>query len=164
MASRHTRVTGKALTAGTAHSELDFDGLDQLFGYRLRRAQGAVHRDYMATVANLKLTQKQTAVMWLVQANAGVSQGGVGAALGIDRATMMALVDRLESRGLLARRRSRTDARLRELHATAAGEQLLRQVRRRIARHEARMKRLFSIVDLRKFERLLAVLQGLDRT
>jgi DNA-binding MarR family transcriptional regulator len=161
MASRRTRAPGMALTAATVPSALDFDGLDRLFGYCLRRAQGAVHRDYLATVDELKLTQKQTAVMWLVQANPGVSQGGIGEMLGIDRATMMALVDRLESRGLLMRRRSAVDARLRVLHATAVGTQIMRRLRKRIAVHESRMKRLFTTQELRKLELLLTRLHRL---
>jgi DNA-binding MarR family transcriptional regulator len=162
MAAKRTKAPGMTFTAATAPEALDFAGLDRLFGYRLRRAQGAVHRDYMATVDELKLTQKQTAVMWLVQANPGVSQGGIGAVLGIDRATMMALVDRLESRDLLARRRSTVDARLRELHVTAAGKALMAQLRTRIASHEARVKRLFSLADLQKLETLLLRLQELE--
>lgn len=140
---------------------LDFDGLDQLLGYRLRRAQGGAHRDYMAQVGELKLTQKQTAVMWLVQGNPGVAQGAIGAALGMDRATMMALVDRLEARGLLRRSRSRADGRRRELHATPAGSRHLAAVRERIAEHEQRIKDLFSAQELRTLSALLERLQQL---
>jgi len=140
----------------------DFAGLDQLLGYRLRRAQGAVHRDYLATIDELKLTQKQTAVMWLVMANPGVAQGVIGSTLDMDRATMMALVDRLEARGLLRRKQSAVDARRRELHATAAGLRLMELVRERIDQHETRMKRMFSAPELRTLERLLKRLQGLE--
>jgi DNA-binding MarR family transcriptional regulator len=143
-------------------TRFDFAGLDSLFGYHLRRAQGAVHRDYLATLDELKLTQKQTAVMWLVEGNPGVAQGVIGSALAMDRATMMVLVNRLEARGLLQRRRSVVDARRRELHATAAGKRLMQQVRERIARHEVRMKRLFSSGEMRTLQRLLQRLQGLD--
>ena len=117
------------MLAESAPATIAFAGLDRLFGYRLRRAQGAVHRDYLATLAELKLTQKQTAVMWLVMANPGVAQGAIGGVLGMDRATIMALVNRLEARGLLQRRHSTVDARRRELHATAAGLRLMEQVR-----------------------------------
>jgi DNA-binding MarR family transcriptional regulator len=143
-------------------ARFEFAGLDALLGYHLRRAQGAVHRDYLATLEDLKLTQKQTAVMWLVIGNPGVAQGVIGSALAMDRATMMVLVNRLEKRGLLQRRRSPVDARQRELHATAAGMRLMHQVRERIALHEARMKRLFSAAEMRTLEQLLQRLQGLD--
>ena len=86
--------------------ELMFAELDGLLGYQLRRAQGAMHRDFMAAVADFGLTQKQAAALWLIQANGGVSQVEVAAALGMDRATMMAVTDRLEDRGFVMRKRS----------------------------------------------------------
>ena len=91
--------------------ELMFAELDSLLGYLLRRAQGAMHRDFMAAVSEFGLTQKQAAVLWLIQANGGVSQVEVAGALGMDRATMMALTDRLEDRGFVIRKRSSTDRR-----------------------------------------------------
>ena len=129
--------------------ELMFEELDGLLGYRLRRAQGAMHRDYMATVAELNLTQKQTATLWLINANPGVSQVSVAAALGMDRATMMALTDRLEARGLLVRKRSTIDRRRQELYVTAAGAKLLGKVKERIHEHEKRFASLFRPAELR---------------
>ena len=98
-----------------------FAELDSLLGYLLRRAQGAMHRDFMAAVADFGLTQKQAAALWLIQANGGVSQVEVAAALGMDRATMMAVTDRLEDRGFVIRKRSSTDRRRQELYLTSVG-------------------------------------------
>jgi MarR family transcriptional regulator, organic hydroperoxide resistance regulator len=128
--------------------ELMFEELDGLLGYLLRRAQGAMHRDYMASVTGLDLTQKQTATVWLINANPGVSQVSVAAALDMDRATMMAVTDRLEDRGLLIRKRSTVDRRRQELYLTPAGQSLLRKVKARIAEHEARVKSLFKPAEL----------------
>lgn len=128
--------------------ELMFEELDGLLGYQLRRAQGAMHRDYMATVAGLELTQKQTATLWLINANPGVSQVSVAAALGMDRATMMAVTDRLEDRGLLVRKRSTVDRRRQELYLTPAGQSALRKVKARITEHEERFKALFKPAEL----------------
>lgn len=139
--------------------KLVFEELDELLGYRLRRAQGAMHRDYMAAVAGLDLTQKQTATLWLINGNAGVSQVSLAAALGMDRATMMSVVDRLEKRGLLIRKRSNTDRRRQKLYLTPAGQNMLRKVKARIAKHEERLKALFTAAELAA---LLAALQRLQ--
>jgi DNA-binding MarR family transcriptional regulator len=128
--------------------KLLFQELDGLLGYRLRRAQGAMHRDYLAAVAGSDLTQKQTATLWLIGANPGVAQVSVAAALGMDRATMMALTDRLEARGLVVRKRSRIDRRRQELYLPLAGEKALRKVKARVLEHEARFKRLFEPAEL----------------
>ncbi|HSC08470.1 MAG TPA: MarR family transcriptional regulator [Steroidobacteraceae bacterium] len=128
--------------------ELMFEELDSLLGYRMRRAQGAMHRDYMATVADLALTQKQTATLWLINANPGVSQVSIAGALGMDRATMMSVTDRLEERGLLVRKRSSVDRRRQELYLTPSGQSTLRKVKARIAEHESRFKALFKPAEL----------------
>lgn len=161
MASRKPMTLRGMETQPVLSTALDFAGLDQLLGYRLRRAQSAVHRDYNAMFEELKLTQKQTGVMWLVVSNPGVAQGTIGAALGMDRATMMVIVDRLEARGLLKRIRSRKDARQRELFATPEGQRLMKKVLSLTVRHEKRLKQLFTDAEMRIFEDLLQRLQTL---
>jgi DNA-binding MarR family transcriptional regulator len=131
-----------------AAPELMFEELDSLLGYCLRRAQGAMHRDFMAAVSELELTQKQTATLWLISANPGVSQVSVAAALDMDRATMMSITDRLEERGLVIRKRSSVDRRRQELYLTPAGIARMRKVKTRIAEHEARAKALFKPAEL----------------
>lgn len=138
-------------------SRLMFEELDGLLGYRLRRAQGAMHRHYMAAAEDLALTQKQTATLWLVNGNAGVSQVALATALGMDRATMMSIIDRLEERGLVIRKRSSEDRRRQELYLTPAGQTILRKVKARIAKHEERFKSLFTPAEL------AALLEALQR-
>lgn len=128
--------------------DLMFQELDGLLGYQMRRAQGAMHRDYMATLTGLDLTQKQAATLWLIQANAGVSQAEVAAALGMDRATMMALTDRLEDRGFVIRKRSSVDRRRQDLYLTPAGQSILKKCKARIAEHDERFRALFTPAEL----------------
>jgi MarR family transcriptional regulator, organic hydroperoxide resistance regulator len=128
--------------------ELMFAELDCLLGYLLRRAQGAMHRDFLATVSDFGLTQKQAAALWLIQANSGVSQVEVAAALGMDRATMMAVTDRLEDRGFVIRKRSSTDRRRQELYLTPSGQSTLRKCKLRIAEHEEKFSAMFTASEL----------------
>ena len=115
---------------------LDLAGLPELLGFHLRLAHVAMYRDFTAAMADLDLTQKQSATLQLVGANPGVSQVDIAATLGTDRATMMAMIDRLENRGLLLRTRSLTDRRRRELHLTAQGEAILVRAIAATKRHE----------------------------
>lgn len=153
---RNADATAEDFTDALQGPELLFLELDGLLGYRLRRAQGAMHRDYMASMSGLDVTQKQTATLWLINANPGVSQVSVAAALGIDRATMMSVIDRLEERGLAIRKRSTVDRRRQELYLTPAGQSMLRKVKARITAHEGRFKALFKPAELAA---LLAALQ-----
>jgi DNA-binding MarR family transcriptional regulator len=146
--ANQTSAKAKATVDELQGPELMFEELDGLLGYRLRRAQGAMHRDYMATVSSLELTQKQTATLWLINANPGVAQVSLAAALGMDRATMMAVTDRLEDRNLLVRKRSTVDRRRQELYLTPAGQSALRKAKARIGEHEQRFKRMFKPSEL----------------
>ena len=119
-------------------SGLSLGRLDGLLGFHLRMASAAVARDFAATLDALGLTQKQCAVLELIAANPQVSQIDMAAALGMDRATMMAVVDRLDDRGLVLRAASQRDRRRQELTLSEPGLTLLREARRRIARHERR--------------------------
>jgi len=128
--------------------ELMFAELDGLLGYLLRRAQGAMHRDFMAAVSDFELTQKQAAALWLIHANGGVSQVEVAAALGMDRATMMAVTDRLEDRGFIIRKRSSVDRRRQELYLTPSGQSTLKKCKARIAEHEEKFRDMFTASEL----------------
>jgi len=157
--SRTARVPANELSEEPSGSDLMFEALDSLLGYHLRRAQGAMHRHYVGVVADLNLTQKQTATLWLIGANPGVSQVSVAGALGMDRATMMQVTDRLEERELLIRKRSSVDRRRQELYLTSAGNRLLKKVKSRIDAHEEQFKSLFTraeldalVAALRKFQ------------
>jgi len=154
--ARRSNIQHEEIADDLDDAQLSFESLDGLLGYRLRRAQGAMHRDYMASVAGLDLTQKQTATLWLINGNPGVAQVSVAAALGMDRATMMSVVDRLEERSLVIRKRSTTDRRRQALYLTPGGQRALRKVKARIARHEERFKSRFTPQEL---EALLSALQ-----
>src|ERR1700679_3975538 len=106
-----THAEATAQKIDTADFGLDMDGLPELLGFHLRLAQVVIYRDFIASLTQLDLTQKQCATLQLIGANPGVSQVDLAATLGTDRATMMAMVDRLENRQFLRRERSSADRR-----------------------------------------------------
>lgn len=146
MASTSSQASQAALAADAG---LDLDGLTSLLGFHLRLAHVAVYRDFMSSLAELDLTQKQCAVLQLIGANPAVSQVDLAATLGTDRATMMAVVDRLEQRGFVTRVRSKEDRRRQELYLTEDGEAMLARAKAAIAEHEAKFTRRFSAQELR---------------
>jgi len=136
---------------------VDMGVLGELVGVHVRLANIAIYRDFSVSLADLDLTQMQTAVLVLIEANHGISQVHIAAALGTDRATMMSLVDRLESRGFLRRERSSSDRRRQHLYLTPGGSQMLAVAMDRVREHEARLTAAFSP------EELTLVVQGLRR-
>jgi DNA-binding MarR family transcriptional regulator len=133
--------------------------LSGLIGFHLRLAQVAVYRDFMAATADLKITPKQYAVLELIAEHAGASQVDLAEALLMDRATMMALVDRLQKRNLIERRASPVDRRRQNLFITSAGQAFLESARAAIAAHEARLLEAFTPEEAATAIRLLRRLQ-----
>ena len=115
---------------------LDLGRLDSLVGFHLRMATAALYRDFAQAMEGTGLTQKLFAVLELIEANPDVSQIDISETLETDRATVMALVDRVEARGLVERRRSERDRRRLRLVLTTKGRKALGDARRRIATHE----------------------------
>jgi DNA-binding MarR family transcriptional regulator len=121
-------------------AHLQPDGLDQIVGLHLKLAQAATHRSFLEQLAPLDVTQKQVTVLWLIDANPGVSQIKLAKTLNMDRATMMAIVDKLDGRELLERKRSKIDRRRQRLFLTPDGESLLVKAKALIAEHERQVK------------------------
>lgn len=142
-------MTDTDLARDAGDEPLDLDGLSELLGFHLRLAHVAIYRDFSASLAELDLTQKQCATLQLISANPGVSQVDLAATLGTDRATMMAMVDRLDQRGFLSRKRSPVDRRRQELYLTDLGAETTAKAREVIARHERRFTQRFTKAELK---------------
>lgn len=74
-----------------------------------------------------RLTKPQYAVLRAVRERPGIEQSAVAAAAGIDKATLAAVLLRLEQRGLLTRRIDVSDRRRRLLELTDTGVREVRQ-------------------------------------
>jgi DNA-binding MarR family transcriptional regulator len=133
---------------GLPEASLDLDGLSDLLGFHLRLSHVAVYRDFVLAMAEVDLTQKQCATLQLIGANPGVSQVDLAVTLGTDRATMMAMIDRLEQRGFISRQRSASDRRRQELSLTDAGNEALAEAKRIIAAHEREFTSRFTPDEL----------------
>ena len=130
--------------------------LPELIGYRLRLAQQAVFRDFAAQVG--ELSPGRVGMLLMIEANPGVPQGRLAEAVRLDRSTMVGVVDSLEERGLIERRRG-ADRRTNGLWLTRAGRLAAARLRRRIARHE---RRVAARLDDAERTQLLALLEKLS--
>jgi len=110
--------------------------LPGLLGYRLRLAQQTVFRDFAKSVA--ELSPGRVGILLLIDANPGVTQSRLAHAVGLDRSTMVGLVDTLEERRLIERRRGE-DRRTNGLWLTRLGRSLLGRLKKRIEIHERRV-------------------------
>lgn len=109
-------------------SGLDFSMMDDAVGYRLRRAQLAVFQHFNDAFSSKGLRPTDFATLLLLTNNQGAKQSEVAEALGIQRANFVAIVDGLESKGFIERRKSETDRRVQSLYMTPAGEAYLEEL------------------------------------
>jgi DNA-binding MarR family transcriptional regulator len=98
-------------------------------------------------------------VLLLIEANPGVTQGRLARAVALERSTMVGVVDTLEARRLIERRRG-TDRRTNGLWLTRAGRTLLVRLKRRIQVHEDRVAARLSAAERRELLALLEKLSG----
>ncbi len=104
----------------------------QLF-FRLWRA---THRRAAEALGSVGLTPALFALLNVIGAREGATQQELGAMLGIDRSTMVSLVDQLERAGLAKRRPSAKDRRVRQISITPKGRRLLQRARGLISQVE----------------------------
>lgn len=129
--------------------------LPGLIGYRLRLAQQAVFRDFAKQVPDL--SPGRVGMLILIEANPGVTQSRLALAVGLDRSTMVGVIDALQARGLIERRRGE-DRRTNGLWLTRAGRALVGTLKRRIALHE---RRVASRLSAPERAQLLSLLEKL---
>ena len=118
--------------------------LPGLLGYRLRLAQQAVFRDFATSVG--EVSPGRVGILFLVEANPGVTQSRLARAVHLDRSTMVGVIDMLEGRALVERRRGE-DRRTNGLWLTRAGRALVERLKRRIELHERRIATRLSAAE-----------------
>jgi DNA-binding MarR family transcriptional regulator len=102
--------------------------MQQFPGYLIRRLQQILLARYTAETEPFNVTSLQWATMRAVQAKPGVDQSTLARDIALDTSTVAGVVDRLEARGLITRKPSAQDRRLRTLYITDEGTALLEQV------------------------------------
>ncbi len=115
---------------------VDWGMLDDLVGFHLRRAQSVVFDKFMQSVKPEKVSPVQFGVLILIEENPGLNQSGLAGALGIERSTMVAVINVLEDRGLVRRKESTADRRSYVLSLSKRGKDLLGAVKTKVRRHE----------------------------
>lgn len=133
-------------------SPLNPGALPTLLGYRLRLAQQAVFRDFAASVQGL--SPGRIGLLILVEANPGITQSRLAEAARRDRSTMVGVLDQLEARGVIERRRG-IDRRSNGLWLTRRGRAFLTRALERIAAHEHRIAARLSAAEHRQLLALL---------
>ena len=117
---------------------LNHGRLSGLLGYHLRLAHERVFREFAQVMRGSRMTAGRLGVLELIDANAGLSQSALARGVGLDRSSLVPVIDELEARGLVARSQG-SDRRSHELILTGTGRRFIGRLRQRVRLHEQRI-------------------------
>ena len=144
----------------SAGQKVDLGCLPKLLGYNLRRANQASWRTYVSFIGENRLRPGLFSLLVLTRANPGIAQIELGTHLGVDKASIVALLDRLERAGLIERRRSTRDRRRQGIFLTDGGETELDSMLMQVRQLERHMAARFSKGELELFWTFLPRMYG----
>lgn len=139
------------------------DALAGRLGYLLKHAQQSLMRAAAPALAPYGIDGRELAVLAVLGADLPLSQQEAAEQLGVDRTTMVALVDELEGKGMVERHRSAHDRRKNIVELTAAGRRCLTGAGRARDRAERRFLAPLGDADAARFVRALQTLVAADR-
>lgn len=129
-------------------------------GFLINDVARLLRKRFEQRVRHLGLTRAQWQVLVYLAPREGIHQGGLADLLEIEPITLVRILDKLEARGLIERRRHATDRRIWLLYLTPAAHPLLETLRSigAVARGEA----LAGIADGEQEElfRILSVMKS----
>ena len=134
----------------------DRTGAERSVSFLLARVGFESARRLRERLAPYGVDPRQFALLHAVALVQGRSQQALAESIGVPKSGMVAIVDDLEERGLLERRRS--DRRTHALHLTRAGSDLLRRTARTAAEHDEELAAPLSVAERRQLVALLAKL------
>lgn len=136
--------------------EIEMGMLSRSLTFHVRKAQLVLQRRGLRSVAGPSVGPAEFGTLVLCEKNPGLAQFQIAAALDIDKASVVAVVDRLEEMGWLLRRRSNHDRRRYGLCLTPEGLRQVHTLRRQAEEAEAFARELFSAEEMGQLLGLLA--------
>ena len=134
------------------------DALASRLGYLLKHVQQRLVQSATPVMPPFGIDGRELAVLSVLAGGVSLSQQEAAERLGVDRTTMVALIDALEAKGLVARHRSAQDRRRNIVELTPAGLDCLRRASK--ARDKVEREFLAALGDdlAQQFIRALQIL------
>lgn len=138
--------------------------MPDLIGFNLRLAQLRVFDHFRETLKGAgdpvveTITPGLFRILVLVRDNPGLNQSRLAAAVGIDRSTMVPILNKLGTLGLIERRPSRQDGRAHSVHLTLNGISAVGRMEELVVQHEQEVTKTLT---RRERTQLIALLRKL---
>lgn len=137
-----SKSTDSAIPAAAV--PVDYKALKSMLSYNVRRAQITLWREFTRNEATRNVRPGVFSVLLMANANPGLAQIQIANELGIDKASVVALIDRMEGMGWVMRKRSTEDRRRQGIFLTEQGADAMRTIRRAVSLHEKKFSSRFT--------------------
>jgi len=131
-------------------------------GYLFRRMQQIAVAIFVEECRDFDLTPVQYAALIAIHTHPGIDATRLSAVIAFDRSTLGNVIERIETKGLIERKPSSADKRIKLLYLTRAGAALLREIMTAVDRAQARMLQPLKAGDRKTLMALLTQLVDLN--
>jgi DNA-binding MarR family transcriptional regulator len=130
---------------------INFGLLANWIGFNLRMAQESAFQAFSRRWQEIGESPGRFAALTLIARNPGISQTELSHASGRDKSSVTPVVEDLVRRGLVARKRVRSDRRAYRLSLTPAGKKTLLNMTRVARKHEINLDRVIGRSERKRF-------------
>jgi DNA-binding MarR family transcriptional regulator len=117
---------------------IDFGDLDDFVGFQLHRARNVAAAELHRLIAP-EFVPGHFPILYLIGQNPDRTQSAIAKAVGLDRSSLVPILNRFEKHGWVQRIPSRGDKRAHALRLTKAGERKMRELRQKVLSQEDRI-------------------------
>jgi DNA-binding MarR family transcriptional regulator len=160
MRKKRTHTTRTPRRERGSRPAVNTDVLTGLLGFRVRLAMTELRRSYLKNVADGGIRPGFASLLQLIAVNRNASQAELAAALHLDKATLVALIDKAESAGWLSRQRAREDRRRHELVLTPKGIEKVKNLARQTDQFDKKFRARFTARELAQLMEYLERIYG----
>ena len=141
-----------------AENDVNLGDLTDMVGVELRIAQILADKAY-STSQDARMPSGHFTVLTLIDLNPGINQSSLARSMYLDRSTMVPILDQLESKGWMERRKKPGDRRAYALYLTRQGKRILKETGDRVSGLEAS---LANQMGAQKRDKLLELIRELQ--
>lgn len=137
------------MTTLPRHKPVSDASLRAFAGYHMKRAFNVIKADLIETLKPFDLRMVTYSTLVLIVDNPGLRQAQMADALMIERPNFVAIIDELETAGLITRQRAPEDRRAYALMATLSGQAQCKWATEAVNAHEHRVFGVLSDAERR---------------
>jgi DNA-binding MarR family transcriptional regulator len=155
--ARRLKSRAGAVSFNARIEGINYDILEELTGYAVRRAQLSIYEDFAATLGVEGVTPQRFSSLVIIGGNPGISQTRLAEVMGIARSGVVSIIDGFEQAGLVERQDS-GDRRSYNLHLTKEGQRQLKKYKAAVKDHDDRITQQLSDAERQQLRALLGKL------